>query len=259
MISQAELRWMWQLVGSGSRTASRAFATGGHFSNVTCNLHSKASKWRQCNVGLREGGEQHHHHGDSLHAWHCGWLYSGCLAAQSMILVAPSTILLIPFQFSLIYLSTIKVQHNHKYFIWTICLKSINNVLDLHIKMCQLFICLWLDDEKLSHCWVFTFLNNRIPFGIPRSSRGINCGISNRIYFHQSWYFFSAFLKRKDFPPLQRYFTTALDKQGCWLSIGAIFAKCKCRQSVPQIFAPDTWAVSLGACVRSKMSHQREF
>ena len=73
-----------------------------------------------------------------MHAWHCGWLYSGCLAAQSMILVAPSTILLIPFQFSLIYLSTIKVQHNHKYFIWTICLKSINNVLDLHIKMSQL-------------------------------------------------------------------------------------------------------------------------
>ena len=46
-------------------------------------------------LGSGRGGEQHHHHGDSLHAWHCGWLYSGCLAAQSMILVAPSTILLI--------------------------------------------------------------------------------------------------------------------------------------------------------------------
>ena len=35
----------------------------------------------------------------------------------------------------------------------------------------------------------------------------------------------------------KRYVKTALNKQGCWLGITAIFAECKCRQSVPQIFA----------------------
>ena len=82
------------------------------------------------------GGGQHHHHA-CMALWLIVFRVPGCTVNDPGGTQPPSTILLIRFQFSLIYMSTIKVQHNHKYFIWTICLKSINNVLDLHIKMCH--------------------------------------------------------------------------------------------------------------------------
>ena len=170
-------------------------------------------------------------------------------------------------RFSLIYMSTIKVQHNHKYFIWTICLKSINNVLDLHLKMCQLEKIMKHFHLPLVRRWKAVTLL-RVHFSKQSDSVWNSTQLPRNQLRNQQPDIFSSklifssrpFWREKIFPPWQRYFTTALDKQGCWLSIRAIFAKCKCRQqSVPQIFAPDTRAVSLGACVRSKMSHQREF